>query len=157
MDDVKRVSKNMKTAGSNVTYFAGGQKSPLTAACKQVFEWTGQTPPLFVIVWHQEWGESYWDQLAEQLKGPARGTRYLVVFFNDNLDDCRKGNGGSRLSLLWRLLGQDPDHPQGWCRITDFESLGQSPIPLPECDVHDAALRRRANEILGFSINVNKS
>lgn len=153
VDDMTRASKMMANAESTATYFGGGKESPLIAACKQVFKWAGQTAPLFVIVWHEDWVESYWDQLAAQLKSPAQGTRYLVVFFNDNLDDCRKGKGGSKLSLLWRLLGQDPDHPQGWCRITDFAGLGKSQKELPKPEDYDADLRKRANEILGFSIN----
>ena len=151
----------MTKSASNVTYFGGGEKSPLIKACSLVFiEWSGQNSPLFVIVWHEDWDESYWDQLAEKLETPAQGTCYLVVFFNDNLDDCRKSKGGGKMSLLWRLLGQDPDTPQGWCRITNFAGLGKCPKPLlrpnfkPE--EHNANLRQMANKILGFSSNGNK-
>lgn len=146
------MTKETSNNGS-VTYI--GATGPLLKACEQVFEWKEENgQKLLVILWHKGWkdgSENYWEELAKNLPR-ERGTKFLVTFFEANLDACRRQEGGSRLSLLFRLLGEDPDHPKGWCRITDFKRLSGAMKGF-QPDNPNRDLRVLANGILGFTTN----
>lgn len=135
------------------TYIGGkGEgEGPLVKACQQVFTWEG-AGDLIVVIWHSDWKDDpeFWNKVAKTMAKAEPGTRTLITFFGESLDQMRSADGGDRLPLLFRLLGRVPFAREGCCRITDFERLGKAPVPFNPADA-ETALLLRSNQIMGLS------
>ena len=133
-----------------------GTHGPLRKVCRQTFEWKGDSK-VIVAIWHDGWVGSthYWRRLARVMHCVEKKklkVRTLITFFDSSIDAFREREGGDRLPLLFRLLGRDPDSRDGCCPITDFERLGNAPIPF-DPDSPETALILESNKSLGLYFN----
>lgn len=146
---LKSMSTLTTTGSTNVTYI--GAEGPLYAACEKTLGWQC-SDKLIIVIWHEGWADkgNYWKDLAKAIAVSQGGTRTLITFFGDTMEDFQEKEGGHMLPLLFRLLGRDPNIRSGCCPITDFERLGRSLLPFDPNDP-ETALILRANKILGLN------
>ena len=152
-------AKPTKSSPVRVTYI--GATGSLEAVCKQVFRWNhdegkGSSDPVLVIVWHEGWtmpGCEHWRELYEELGRATSPIRILVALFDGTPECLKQRSDGSRLSLLFRIIGVNPAHPVGWASITDVARFQSAAIRWEKSDA-GLALRLNANKVcgpLGFS------
>ncbi len=142
---------------SEPIYIAGKKNSSLAKACQQVFRWA-EADGLIVVIWHRDWKDDgeFWGALANTMSTAEKGSRTLIAFFGDSIEEMLGEDGGDRLPLIFRLLGRDTDSRDGCCRITDFKRLDKMPISFDPTD-QETALIVKSNKIMGLCHNEPKN
>jgi hypothetical protein len=145
---------------SNNTAIYIGTGGSLRRICRQHFEWKGDGK-VIVVIWHPEWkgANGHWLKLARVMKRAEKARmriRTLIAFFGASIDEFFDKDAGDRLPLLFRLLGRDPASRAGCCPITDFDRMGNAPIPFEPAKA-ETALILKANGIMGLCYNESKN